>query len=219
MMKDSSSCPIRFSFWASRSRSTRFSLSGNVHGRTGVIAVKHVFVALGTFAGLYGIFWLFTGFDPVETFRQSLANQAVLAARLDRPYPQSIFFDLTDFALGSGWISVILTFFFLWRKTAGQTRTMTPRPVRKAASRDQMSGSRYDPSLAMSLLFLSQILTVAVSGLLRTETARVWIFLLPLLMFPIGNELAGWRFFPRLVVYFCLWFLMSSVLQTMRLIY
>ena len=58
-----------------------------------------------------------------------------------------------------------------------------------------MSGSRHDPSLAMSLLFLFQILTVAVSGLLRTETARVWIFLLPLLMFPIGNELARWRFF------------------------
>ena len=82
-----------------------------------------------------------------------------------------------------------------------------------------MSGSRHDPSLAMSLLFLFQILTVAVSGLLRTETARVWIFLLPLLMFPIGNELAGWRFFPRLAVYFCLWFLMSSVLQNMSLIY
>ena len=185
--------------------------------QNGVIAVKHVFVALGTFAGLYGVFWLFTGFDPVETFRQSLANQAVLAARLDRPYPQSIFFDLTDFALGAGWISVILTFFFLWRKTVG-TNADAETGAESGESRP-MSGSRHDPSLAMSLLFLFQILTVAVSGLLRTETARVWIFLLPLLMFPIGNELARWRFFPRLAVYFCLWFLMSSVLQNMSLIY
>ena len=187
--------------------------------QNGVIAVKHVFVALGTFAGLYGVFWLFTGFDPVETFRQSLANQAVLAARLDRPYPQSIFFDLTDFALGSGWIGVILTFFFLWRKTVGTNADDDAETGAESGESRPMSGSRYDPSLVMSLLFLFQILTVAVSGLLRTETARVWIFLLPLLMFPIGNELAGWRFFPRLVVYFCLWFLMSSVLQNMRLIY
>ena len=187
--------------------------------QNGVIAVKHVFVALGTFAGLYGVFWLFTGFDPVETFRQSLANQAVLAARLDRPYPQSIFFDLTDFALGSGWISVILTFFFLWRKTVGTNADDDAETGAESGESRPMSGSRHDPSLAMSLLFLFQILTVAVSGLLRTETARVWIFLLPLLMFPIGNELAGWRFFPRLAVYFCLWFLMSSVLQNMSLIY
>ena len=187
--------------------------------QNGVIAVKHVFVALGTFAGLYGVFWLFTGFDPVETFRQSLANQAVLAARLDRPYPQSIFFDLTDFALGSGWISVILTFFFLWRKTVGTNADDDAETGSESGESRPMSGSRHDPSLAMSLLFLFQILTVAVSGLLRTETARVWIFLLPLLMFPIGNELAGWRFFPRLAVYFCLWFLMSSVLQNMSLIY
>ena len=187
--------------------------------QNGVIAVKHVFVALGTFAGLYGVFWLFTGFDPVETFRQSLANQAVLAARLDRPYPQSIFFDLTDFALGSGWISVILTFFFLWRKTVGTNAGDDAETGAESGESRPMSGSRHDPSLAMSLLFLFQILTVAVSGLLRTETARVWIFLLPLLMFPIGNELAGWRFFPRLAVYFCLWFLMSSVLQNMSLIY
>ena len=187
--------------------------------QNGVIAVKHVFVALGTFAGLYGVFWLFTGFDPVETFRQSLANQAVLAARLDRPYPQSIFFDLTDFALGSGWIGVILTFFFLWRKTVGTNADDDAETGAESSESRPMSGSRHDPSLAMSLLFLFQILTVAVSGLLRTETARVWIFLLPLLMFPIGNELAGWRFFPRLAVYFCLWFLMSSVLQNMSLIY
>ena len=185
--------------------------------QNGVIAVKHVFVALGTFAGLYGVFWLFTGFDPVETFRQSLANQAVLAARLGRPYPQSIFFDLTDFALGSGWISVILTFFFLWRKTVGTNADDDAETGAESGESRPMSGSRHDPSLAMSLLFLFQILTVAVSGLLRTETARVWIFLLPLLMFPIGNELAGWRFFPRLAVYFCLWFLMSSVLQNMSL--
>ena len=187
--------------------------------QNGVIAVKHVFVALGTFAGLYGVFWLFTGFDPVETFRQSLANQAVLAARLDRPYPQSIFFDLTDFALGSGWISVILTFFFLWRKTVGTNADDDAETGAESGESRPMSGSRHDPSLAMSLLFLFQILTVAVSGLLRTETARVWIFLLPLLMFPIGNELTEWRFFPRLAVYFCLWFLMSSVLQNMSLIY
>jgi len=37
---------------------------------------------------------------------------------------------------------------------------------------------------------------VALTGLIQAETARVWIFLLPLLMIPAGLELSRWP--PRL---------------------
>jgi hypothetical protein len=55
------------------------------------------------------------------------------------------------------------------------------------------------------LLCLGQILVVAVGGLIPVETARVWLFMVPLLMLPVGLELSRWSSGGRMMVYVCLW--------------
>ena len=53
-----------------------------------------------------------------------------------------------------------------------------------------------DPSrlqhLRLVVLALAQLVLVAATGLLPGETARVWSFMFPLLMMPVGLELARW---------------------------
>ena len=53
------------------------------------------------------------------------------------------------------------------------------------------------------------------TGLIPAETARVWIFMMPIVMIPVGLELALWSFRPCLAVYVCLWFLMVAICQNM----
>jgi hypothetical protein len=64
-------------------------------------------VAVLIFVALYGLLFVTTGFDPVATFQAAHANQARLLPTFDRPYPRTILFDLTDFALGVGWIALV----------------------------------------------------------------------------------------------------------------
>jgi hypothetical protein len=66
------------------------------------------------------------------------------------------------------------------------------------------------------LLALGQIILVACTGLLRCETARVWAFMLPLLMIPIGLELARWSPAARMGVFACLWLLTTALAQNMK---
>ena len=65
------------------------------------------------------------------------------------------------------------------------------------------------------LLCLGQVLLVAVAGLIPTETARVWLFMLPLLMLPVGLELSRWGTGGRMLVYGCLWGLMVLTCQNL----
>ena len=62
---------------------------------------------------------------------------------------------------------------------------------------------------------LLQVLLVAVAGLIPAETARVWLFMVPLLMLPVGLELAEWTPRARWSVYAALWGLMVLVGQNM----
>jgi len=101
----------------------------------------------------YAFLYALTGFDPIQAFSQALANQRTLLTRYaaDRPYPATAIFDLTDFFLGLGWIAPIYL--------ATAVRLLN-RPL--------------------AFLTACQILCVAASSLLPGETARVWIFMMPL---------------------------------------
>jgi len=140
----------------------------------------------------YAVLWLATGFDAVGTFRAAVANQARLLPALRRPYPQTIFWDLFDFALGTGWISGLLVVFWLHRSALGTGR-----------------------SRLIAFLALGQIAAVAIIGLLQTETARVWIFMMPLVMIPIGLELQEWTARGRFAVYACLALVVAAIHQNM----
>lgn len=150
--------------------------------------------AFGTLALLYIALYLGTGYDPWATFRAALENQALHSATLGRPWPATVLFDLTDFAMGTGWMSFLLVAFWLARR-------WNERPVLY--------------SDWMVRLALGQVLVIAVAGLIPVETARVWAFLLPLFVLPVGLELAHWSPAARGSVYVALWGLMVLVGQNL----
>jgi Dolichyl-phosphate-mannose-protein mannosyltransferase len=148
------------------------------------------------FLAAYAVLWLRTGYHPVDAFHSALANQTrVLLPSLDRPYPKTVPFDLWDFALGCGWIGVVL---------AG---------VRLFSTRGLPLRGRNDRTLTG--LVVLQVLAVAVSGVLSAETARVWLFLQPLVALAAGAELAAWRPRHRWAVYATGWFVMAAIGQNM----
>jgi hypothetical protein len=130
------------------------------------VSVKLAAPALGAFFGFYLLLWLMSGFNPVATFFEAWKNQGTFLARhaAARLYPRTVSYDLLDFLLGAGWISVILVGFALARK---QHR-------------------------ALICLCIAQPIFVALTGMVQTETARVWMFMLPLWAIPIGLELETW---------------------------
>ena len=144
--------------------------------------------------GLYAALYLGTGYDPIATFGVALENQARHSATLGRPWPATVLFDLTDFALGTGWMSFLLVFFW-FRRRWGQ------RPVLY--------------SDWMARLAVAQLGLIAIAGLIPVETARVWAFLLPLFVLPVGLELSQWSLAARGSVYVALWALVVLIGQNL----
>ncbi len=161
----------------------------------GVLAA--VGVALATLAAAYGALWLATGYDPLRAFGAALANQAELAELWQRPWPRTVPWDLADFLLGAAWLPGLLAAIYL-------LRTGPQEPDR-------------EPDRRRLVLFVAlQLVGVAATGLLRTETARVWLFLQPLLALAAALELRGWSPARRQAVYFCLWLLTATVCRNLR---
>jgi hypothetical protein len=136
--------------------------------RTGAI-IAGVYIAAAT------ALWGATGYNPIAAFRTALRKQGLLAAYTHRSYSAFVMMDPYDFLLGAGIIALPLLVFYLrrmWRKRVEQ--------------RDEF---------VLTVIGIATILTVDISGLLRAESARVWLFLQPLLIVPAGLELAGvdWR--------------------------
>ena len=146
-------------------------------------------VAIAVFSGFYGALWLTTGFDPIATFATAVRLQHAMAADWDRPWGVTIPSDFVDFAMGIGWIGALLIVFYFASNRA---------------------------HLAIGILCVAQPIIVALTGLLRSETSRVWMFMLPLLMVPVGLELARWHPAHRWMVYFCLWVLVAMTGQNLR---
>jgi hypothetical protein len=153
------------------------------------ISLKLAALALGAFVGFYVLLRMITGFNAVATFAEAWLNQGLFVARhaAARQYPRTVPYDLLDFLLGAGWISVILIAFALTRR---QHR-------------------------ALICICIAQPIFVALTGHVQTETARVWVFMLPLWAVPIGLELEAW---PRrwvVVPFLCLWLLAAVIGQNM----
>ena len=170
------------------------------------LTFKHGAAVLLTCAAIYLAAFLLTGYDPIATFASAWRNQHALLAQhaRERPYPQTIAWDLLDFALGCGWIGVVLLAFYL----AGTIRN----------GRGAASGAWQEPNFRLVVLVLAQLVVVAVTGLLQAETARVWNFLLPLLCLPIGLELRTWRRGPRVIAYAAMLVILAVVFQNMKFV-
>jgi hypothetical protein len=166
--------------------------------------IKQGGIAVGCFALFYVVLWLGTGFNPIATFCEAMSEDhwrmqkwSQLSDLPPRRLPGTIPWGLYSFALGSGWISYLLVaFYFL------------------SAMRDRVSRRQ----VGLAVVCISQIVLIAVTGLVPSETARVWLFLLPALVLPIGLELSKWKWPARLSVYAALLILTTVISQSMRFI-
>jgi hypothetical protein len=159
-------------------------------------AARHGAIAGGV--ALVGLLLLLAiiGYDPIATFRSAWRLQhALLAQHADeRPYPTTILFDLTDFIFGAGWIGPLLAALYFAQPDVKRHRLLV-------------------------VLALGQILLVAVLALLQSETARVWDLMLPLLMIPIGLELARWPRSARAAALATLSLVLAAICQNMLFLY
>jgi hypothetical protein len=141
--------------------------------------------------------WLVTGYDPIATFESAWKNQHALLAEHanERPYPDTVWNDLLDFALASGWIGALLAVFSLIESVRD------PR----------------NPRSRLVLLCIAQPLFVAITALLASETARVWNFMLPLLILPAALQLVRMRLAEQLAVFLCLALIAAAVCRNLSM--
>lgn len=129
-------------------------------------------MAAVTCLALFGLLWLSTGYNHLAALLESMRIQEGLAGAWNRPWRLTVIWDIYDFFLASGWATFGIV-------TLGAVRL----------ARDGAADWRVR---SFVLAALGTILIVDVSGLLRAETARVWLFLQPLAVGVAGIELARW---------------------------
>ncbi len=157
-------------------------------------------VAVGGILAFYVMMFAIFHYNPLASFHAAMANQARNMADMEaigqgRHLPRTIGWDFYDFALGSGYISYLLVaFFFIGAALRHQWNT---------------------PQFRIAVLCIVQIALVALTGAVQCETARVWMFMLPMLALPIGLELSRWNFGSRIAVYMALLLLTAVICQRM----
>lgn len=127
-------------------------------------------IALGVWCVLLLVLRTTTGFRPGASFLHALGAMAEMAKGAGRLWLACVVFDPYDFVLGAGVLALPLTLVYL-KRLAGAGRGWTEEE-------------------RLSMIGLAVVGIVDLSGLLRAETARVWLFLQPLLLLPAGLALA-----------------------------
>jgi hypothetical protein len=123
-------------------------------------------VAIGVATGAYLLLWALSGFNALDSFLAAVVRQLRYAAFLQRPYLASLFFAPYDFVLGNGVLALPLAALYFLR------------------------GRRAELERTVAAVGLLAILIVDLTGLLRCETSRIWLFLNPLLLAPAALGLA-----------------------------
>lgn len=168
-------------------------------GRAAILNMLRIAaVALTAAISLYILLWAAVGYNAIAALDHALRFMEGANEWLGRPYKISVFTDLYDFVLGTGIIAVPILWFHL-RKVRDQFQ----------ADREQMG---------LTLIGLATILTVDLSGLLRGETARIWMFLQPMLVVPVALELARLRWSWRLSILSLQWWLLVLIKAKMSFI-
>jgi hypothetical protein len=156
---------------------------------------RQVAVVLAVVVVLYGVLYAVTGLNCVETFRIALINEKIfLNGMMDaghkRCLPQTIPFDLLEFLKGMGWIALLLVF-PAWEK--------------------------HQKFRSIIALCVMQPVLVALVGILQIETARIWLFMIPLIMIPAGLALSQWPAQRRLSCFFLLGLISAAVFRNLSL--
>jgi hypothetical protein len=145
-------------------------------------------LALATAAAAHVALAAATGYDPIRSFLRAAENERSF---VDPPYLVCLGFDLYDFFLGAGMMTFPLVVLHLRRAWAG---TGADRTAWRATA-----------------VGLASILVIDSTGLLQGETARLWMFLQPLVVVPAGLELARWAVAERAGVLGLQWAIVAIV--------
>lgn len=146
------------------------------------VAVMMIVVVAG-----YAVLWAAVGFNPIRAFQTARSQQAALmrmmnqiwaSSGMQRHYPSTILGDLQEFAFGMSWVPLVLAIGWLSR-----VRSVDPA-IRTTA----IAGLALPP-------------IVAISGLLPAETARVWIFVMPVVVLAAALEITEWSVRKRLIIH------------------
>jgi hypothetical protein len=178
-------------------------------------------IALASLVAFYTLFWLATDFDPIRTIRVTLLNQRKILDELkgswQRPWPLTVPWDIYDVILGTGWISVwlMICYFVSARKTASHQAPPCTDKSAATPANGATAPFREIPQPLLCVLCLLQPIAIAVLHVLPGETARLYAFMFPLVLVPVGLELAHWPRNHRLVIYACVWLLGAAVLRNM----
>lgn len=178
---------------------SRVAWPAPANGRALPNAAKAAFFSLLSCVLFYRALYAATGYNPVLAFSRALANQNRFAGLLHRPYGACVFYDLYDFLLSAGVLAgPLMASFFL----------------RSIANKDLVTRQE----LGLTLAGIATILIVDFSGLLRAETARVWLFLQPLILPPVAHELRSLGLRPRSALLSLQWLILVILKARMTFI-
>lgn len=155
-------------------------------------------VAITVFAALHFALFFTTGHNSFLVFIKAVQHQNSVIFSPQRPYFFTIFTDLYDFFLGSGYLTIPLLAIFI------------SRSINK-----NILSEKY---LVYSFLGLASIAAIDLTGLLRCETARVWLFLQPFIVIPAGIELERLKRRSQFAVLLVLFFTLTSIKANMLFI-
>lgn len=167
-------------------------------------ALPLVMTAIGTCLLGQLLLFVLAEYNVVEMFRTALENQNALMAKYgpeQRPYPLSIPWDLYDFALGAGYITIVLAVAALMRRSGSASDT-----------------SPNDTARRVTWCGVGLLLFIAATGLLPGETARVWNFLYPILALPAGLFISGLSGRERLILLACQVLIVTTMVHSMTYI-
>jgi hypothetical protein len=132
-----------------------------------IAIVRATAIAFGVWLAANVLVTFATPFNPAESFVAALGRQARYQAFMQRPYWTSLIYDPYDFFLGGGIIVIPLLVIHLAREARRE--------------------------VALTVAGLLSLLIVDLSGLIRCEAARVWLFLQPFAIVPAGLTLATFK--------------------------
>lgn len=134
-------------------------------------------LALGVALAAHVALWSATSFHAYDSFGAALDAQRHFS-RMGGPYRAVVFSQLYDFFLGCGMMTLPLLVISLLRR----------------------GDVHFRADHALTWLAIFAVIVVDLTGLLRYEAARVWLFLQPLVFVPAGIALAGFDGVSRALV-------------------
>ncbi len=154
------------------------------------LVLRQLLIATATTIGFYLLLYAIWRYNPIATLLEAWHNQNINLKPLHRPWPNTIPTDLTNFFISLGWLPllVLLTYF---------------------VQKDR-------PHLALVVICLAEPVLVALTGLLQSESHRLWLFLTPLVVLPLGLELARWPRHHRVALFACQTLILAFLTESMR---